>query len=205
MISSAYEVSYVIQWVVISVLVAGLAALYSAFGALTKRLGMLEPALDLSSIGPRVGDEIAVGEVLDEGGLPVGGVAAWVFVTPGCAGCARAKTALQGAAPGDFGERVAVVVNGPRQQAEAWVNDLPAWVSFVPDEEGRLFGLFNVSLTPYYVLLDDRLRCIAKGASEAVLLAPIQELPVPNAPAESTQGLQFQSRRVLQAKLEEDR
>lgn len=189
MISSLYEVSYVIQWVVICVLIVGLAALYSAFGALTRRLGLVEPlALDLSSIGPAIGDKIALGDFFDDRGSALGGVAAWVFVTPGCAGCARAKIALQSAVPGDFGKRVAVVVNGPREQADSWAGDLPTWVAFVPDEDDRLFGSFNVKATPYYVHLDEAGRCTAKGPSEAVLLAPSQESRVRDAPAESTQG-----------------
>lgn len=190
MISSAYEVSYVIQWVVICVLIVGLGALYSAFGALTRQLGQLrlvEPlALDVSSIGPTVGDEIPLGNFFDERGSALEGVAGWIFVTPGCAGCAMAKTALQNAAPGDFGKRVAVVVNGPRQQADSWVGDLPTWVSVVSDEEDRLFRSFNVKATPYYVLLDEQGHCTAKGPSEAVLLTPIHESRVRDPTAEST-------------------
>jgi hypothetical protein len=188
MSSTAYEVSYVIQWVVICVLIVGLGALYSAFGALTKRLGLLaSPALDLSFMGPTIGDEvIARDEIFDEHGSILRRVSAWVFVTPGCAGCARAKAALQNASSNDFGEEVAVVINGPREQADVWMRDLPPWTSFVPDEDGRLFNLFNIRATPYYVLLDETGRCVAKGPSEAALIRPVHEARVHNAGAAET-------------------
>jgi hypothetical protein len=180
MISSAYEASYVLQWAVICVLIAGLAGLYSAFGALTRQLGRLGlPAAtpDLSAMGPMIGDEVplengaALGAPFDNGVSFPGSASAWAFVAPGCAGCARTKSALQNATRGDFPGRVAVVVNGPREHTDVWARDLPAWVSVVRDEDGKLFGLFNVKATPYYVLLDEQARCIAKGPSEAVLLS----------------------------------
>ena len=193
MISSVYEISYIVQWVVICVLVVGLAALYSAFGALTRQLSLAgPPAFDVLSLGPTIGDEVELNDLPHELSVSVDGVRAWIFATPGCTECARTKAALQNVAPDNFEGRVAIVVNGPRQRAESWVKDLPSWISFVPDEEDRLFRSFNINATPFYVLLDENGRCITKGATEAALLTAIHESHIRPSAAELQNGKRFE-------------
>jgi hypothetical protein len=173
---SAFELSYVLLWIVTCVLLAGVAALYSAVGALTADRLKSRPALDLSAVGPALQERVDVPQITDLAGHPISRSGErWVFVTPDCPGCGRAKTMLQSTTLGELGGGVVVVCRAPRDEVARWAADVPGWAPIVCDEDGRLFATFNVDVTPFYVVLDGAGVCVAKGPTDVTLLGQAAE------------------------------
>jgi hypothetical protein len=159
---SALELSTLLLWLVVGVLVFGLAALYAAFGKLASASGQAR-SIDLATGGPALGQRVSVPDSHDVQGRRFSiATAHWLFVSPGCPGCVEAKQRLRTVFPAS-GEPLVIAFRGAHQDAAEWAADLPG-AAVVSDEDGSVFSTFNVPFTPYYAVLEDG-TCVAKGAA----------------------------------------
>lgn len=154
---SAYDVSYILLWVVVCVLVVGVAGLYSAFGA-----SQMNRVSSLPAQGPELGEQLTVPHLVDMHEHAVEESSTrWVFVSPDCSFCAAVKRELRGYREALSG--TVIVCRGQLAEIEAWTADLPDWPQVVADDDGRVSKLFSVHVSPFYVRLDYDGTCIAKG------------------------------------------
>jgi hypothetical protein len=167
---SAFEVSYVLLWTVICILLLGMAALYSALGVLVPRPAPGRSSLDMSSVGPSIGELVDVPDTRGlDGTQAPGSTSSWIFVSPNCAGCERVKQRLQNSSDEVIGGRVVLASRGPETETMRWAAEIPSWVSVIADQDEQLFSRFNVRITPFYIRLDAEGRCIAKGVKDDIL------------------------------------
>lgn len=163
---STFEVSYVLLWFVVAVLLLGVAGLYSAFGVIyapnsprAQRRSGASPTL-----GPELGDRISVPDRLfDVTGDQVDPAAPrWIFVSTTCEPCLQLREALRDLGSADLHGATVVVCSGAEEAVSEWGSDLPGWIQLVSDEDGEIFDRFNVTATPLYVGLVDG-RCVVAG------------------------------------------
>jgi hypothetical protein len=184
---SAFDVSYVFLWLGVCVLLIGVAALYSAMGALISGQLRGRSGIDLSGIGPTLEHRVDVPDLTDLEGRAVDALSQrWMFVSPDCPGCKRARERLQNSTPDELPGGVVVVCRGAPDEALAWSDGAPPWASIVSNPAGELFSTFNVTVTPFYVLLNRKGVCIGKGPAAATIYAAANgpaEPKKPRAPA----------------------
>lgn len=166
---SMFQLSYILLWLVVCVLLIGIAALYSAFGVLLAQRARIGSGLDMSAVGPLLGERVVVADMHDINELPVSGQRL-LFVTPHCPGCATAKELLQESSLEALGGGVTILCRGTRTEVAAWAIGVPQWASVVLDEDGEVFSAFNVTVTPYYIRLDATGACVAKGVAQGTLV-----------------------------------
>jgi hypothetical protein len=161
---SAFEISYILLWLIGAILLVAVVGLYSAFGAIYADISKGKAPRTATVFGPPVGERVQIPEVVDIAGDPIDGVAhRWLFASISCQPCLALKAALGDMEAGELPGATVLVCSGNRDEVAVWGEDVPEWVRLVADEDALIFRRFNVTATPIYVGLDQHGTCIATG------------------------------------------
>jgi hypothetical protein len=164
---SAFNVSYILLWCVVCVLLLGVVGLYSAFGLIYGPNASRPRGSGTSpTIGPAIGEMVSPPDTLiDLTGKPVDATASasrWLFVSMTCQPCLGLREALIEIGSDGLPGATIVICSGKQDAVSRWGRDLPDWLQLVNDEDGKLFEVFKVTATPLYVGIVGG-RCVVSG------------------------------------------